>query len=47
MYVFDNGTDYAHNKLFKIVRNNKINYSNTAVVVIDPIFDGALPFVTG
>ena len=49
MFHYDNGPDYTHNGLIRIIENKKFGYASAATwkVVIKPQFDFALPFMNG
>ncbi|MGB2624201.1 MAG: WG repeat-containing protein [Candidatus Acidiferrum sp.] len=46
--VMDNGADWFHDGLVRIVRNGKYGFANRrGQVVISPVYDGALNFEKG
>jgi len=48
IFTYDNGPDYISEGLFRITDNNKMGYANyKGEIVIQPIYDAALPFSKG
>ena len=46
--TMDNGADWFHNGLVRIVRNNRYGFANRkGLVVVPPIYDGAMNFEKG